>query len=149
LPKFICYRTHPLTGAIVVDLLFFQGLPFELGLCEDEITDRDVPLGHGGFTKVHPGAMYLRAKVARVRSYYRQANTTTREKIAIAQSIVDEIHVTGGRFLKKDTKTTGLWFAMTHEQAQEKVCEQACARSHSLHPKKYWLAKKNREQQLE
>lgn len=93
------------------------------GLRKDEITDKDVPCGQGGFSNHHPGARYLRALVAPVRRHY-QEDATKDEKTVISQSIVDEIHQSGGRFLKQD-KTTGRWFLVSNKKARDKVA-QAC-----------------------
>jgi hypothetical protein len=73
--------------------------------------DHDVLSGRGGGTNVHPGNRTFRELINSHRRAYLKARKN--DKPSISRNIVRQIRATGGKFLKKDDKTT-LWFEVSN-----------------------------------
>jgi len=65
------------------------------------------------------GNKRFRDAVANSLEDYMQANDRFRKSVVV-QSIVEDVHQLGGRFLKKNPKTKE-WYELTDQQAKEKV----------------------------
>jgi hypothetical protein len=83
--------------------------------------DNDVLSGRGGGTNVHPGNRDFRDLINMYRKTYLQAKKN--DKPAISRTIVRKIRENNGRFLKKNQKSSGLWFEIGDDAAREKTSQ--------------------------
>lgn len=84
------------------------------------INGHDVLLGRGGLTNSHIGNKNFRLVVAEYQPEYLVARK--REKKEIAKRIVDRIHSSGGRFLRK-SPVSDVWSEVTYNKALEKTSQ--------------------------
>lgn len=82
--------------------------------------DNDVLSGRGGGTNVHPGNRNFRDLINLHRRAYLKARKN--DKPAISRAIVRAIRESGGRFLKKQNKSS-LWFEIGDDAAREKTSQ--------------------------
>ena len=77
----------------------------DVSVKKDDINENDVLCGRGGKTNTHPGNIYFREQVNKLRKRYKDSGRT--EKPTIAKEVVDTIRKLDppGRFLKQDKKT--------------------------------------------
>jgi hypothetical protein len=85
-----------------------------------EIEDNDVLSGRGGGTNVHPGNRNFRDLINLYRRSYLKARKN--DKPSISRAIVRAIRESGGRFLKKGSKSD-LWFEIGDDAAREKASQ--------------------------
>jgi len=83
----------------------------------ETVTDIDVLFGRGGRSNHHPGNKIYRELVMQRQAHYR--GCVKAEKTGIAQSIVDSIHKSGGRFLEKDNSSR--WYIVPNIVSRRKV----------------------------
>jgi len=83
-----------------------------------EKSDNDVLFGRGGESNYHPGNKHYRHLVEEAKPRYLSCDKN--QKTKVAQSVVDRIHQTGGRFLDKD-KASGKWYVALNKVARTKV----------------------------
>jgi len=81
-------------------------------------SDLDVLFGRGGESNYHPGNKRYRLLVEENKPRYLSCDKS--QKTQVAQSVVDEIHGMGGRFLDKD-KDSGNWYVALNKVARTKV----------------------------
>jgi hypothetical protein len=86
----------------------------------NSINGYDVLLGRGGLTNSHIGNKRFRLVVAEYQLEYLMAKK--REKKEIAKQIVDRIHSSGGRFLRK-SPVSNVWSEVTENKALEKASQ--------------------------
>lgn len=82
--------------------------------------DNDVLSGRGGGTNVHRGNRTFRNLINQHRREYLKAKKN--DKPVISKAIVKAIRDSGGRFLKKDSKSN-LWFEIGDTLAREKTSQ--------------------------
>jgi hypothetical protein len=82
-------------------------------------TSNDILCGRRGKTS-HRGNRRFRAVIATHMPKYANPNTTWKQKTLIVQSIVEEMHHEGCRFLKQKANTN-LWHDVDHHNAKIKV----------------------------
>lgn len=83
-------------------------------------TNKDVLLGRGGETNLHPGNQHYLQEVKRFIADYE--STPKRSKLNISQQVVDWIARRGGRFIKKEAGT-GRWYVVPNEDARNKASQ--------------------------
>ena len=82
---------------------------------------KDVLLGRGRPINGHAGNRTLHETIKSFRNEYDTAKGKG-TKTSIAQKIVDLVHQSGGRFLKRDDELDGWWVEVTNDVALDKVC---------------------------
>ena len=82
---------------------------------------KDVLLGRGRPINEHAGNRSLHETIKSFRNEYDTAKGKG-TKSTIAQRIVDLVHQSGGRFLKRNDQLDGWWEEVTNEVALDKVC---------------------------
>ncbi len=82
--------------------------------------DNDVLSGRGGGTNVHPGNRNFRDLINLHRRSYLKARKN--DKPAISRAIVRAIRESGGRFLKKGSKSN-VWYEIGDDAAREKTSQ--------------------------
>lgn len=85
-----------------------------------EINANDVLCGRGGATNQHMGNKLFRKVVEGFQEEYLQARK--RDKVLIAEQVLERVKETGGRFLKRDT-SSGLWLEVPHKRALLKASQ--------------------------
>lgn len=85
----------------------------------DQITSRDVLFGRGRHHRSHVGNTHMRQLARSFRRAYEGCQDRD-DKTYITRSIVDSIHVHGGRFLKY-LKEGQYWVEVSDEEARQKV----------------------------
>jgi hypothetical protein len=84
-------------------------------------TNKDILRGRGGMTNRHPGNMRFRDEARKLRSEYRDLDTSRREKYLLSQRLVDIVKGYGGRFLEKGDD--GSWYFMTAKAERKKASQ--------------------------
>ena len=84
------------------------------------LTEYDVLCGRGGKINSHPGNLSFRKLIKQNQALYLKARR--KDKVTIANSIVDTIHKKSGRFLKRDHETGG-FIEIDMEYARHKTCQ--------------------------
>merc|ERR1712151_491338 len=86
-------------------------------MSENQIGPNDVLCGRGGATNNHVGNMLFRKNVSLYQKRYLESRK--KEKTLIANLIVQMVHNSGGRFLKRDD-VTNCWLEVPIKKALEK-----------------------------
>ena len=92
-------------------------------------SSRDVLLGRGRPYHFHVGNRRLTALIEQQKARYDEAGTTYGKKNSICEEVVDMVHESGGRFLKKqetdtdnnDDHDSAGWEVVRREMARDKV----------------------------
>eukprot|EP00591_Stephanopyxis_turris_P002810 CAMPEP_0195523964 /NCGR_PEP_ID=MMETSP0794_2-20130614/23494_1 /TAXON_ID=515487 /ORGANISM="Stephanopyxis turris, Strain CCMP 815" /LENGTH=472 /DNA_ID=CAMNT_0040654079 /DNA_START=360 /DNA_END=1778 /DNA_ORIENTATION=+ len=80
----------------------------------------DVLCGRGGMVNNHPGNQRFLKIVEQNKPQYDSLDKQHKKKTELSQTIVDQVHAYGGRFLKKEKKS-GAWCRAENIDARKKV----------------------------
>lgn len=83
-------------------------------------TGVDILRGRGGLTNRHNGNMKFRDEARKLRSNYRNKNTSRKEKYLLSQDLVQRVKEYGGRFLERKGS---LWYEMSEKDARKKASQ--------------------------
>ena len=83
-------------------------------------TGVDILRGRGGLTNRHRGNMKFRDEARKLRSNYRNKNTSRQEKYLLSQDLVQRVKEYGGRFLERKGS---LWYEMSEKDARKKASQ--------------------------
>ena len=81
----------------------------------------DILRGRGGLTNHHPGNVKFRAEARKLRSDYRNADTTKHQKYLYSLELVNKVKAYGGKFLEKGSDD--LWHEMDETAARKKASQ--------------------------